>query len=514
MSAAGDRSRAAADRSGAGLRSGSLREVAFERLFYDAFLAGATFALRLQKRQIRKTLLLERGRPIECVSNLRHETLGQFLLNRGRISSADFKDGLSEAAARQVRIGEVLLERGLLGPAELDEALRQNLAYKLLECFTWEEGEFRIEPWIPDASDAPAIQPARVVFTGVTRFVPQARVTAALGALLERPLVLVPEARAVLAELRLSPVQERLARRLRRPTDPHELFQDGETPRDELARMLYACSVMGLLVPAEREGREIDEPPRAASEQADASEDALAVEIDLSELEPDAGTAAFQDEIRQEHRALRASSAHELLGVPACAPAARVRERYLALCRRYAPERFEAPDLACVAELAAELLHATTAAYEEIRGRAPRREAPAAPPCDEAPPPAAAPAPAGDDEVTLAGDARELAGEYARQAKERMVGGNFGAASGLLTLALRSDPANPASRIQLAYARFRESPAHAAESLHALTQVLAAAPGAALAHLYAAEVSHALEDFDGAAAHFRRGCELWAEEAG
>jgi hypothetical protein len=486
-------------------RSGSLRDVAFERLFHEAFRTQATFALRLQKRQIRKTLLLERGRPVECVSNLRHETLGQFLSNRGRIGNADFKDSLAEAAARQVRIGEVLLERGLLAPAELAEALRQNLAYKLLECFTWEEGDFRFEPWIPDVSDAPAINPARVAFTGITRFVPQCRVTAALGALLERPLVLAPGARELLGELRLSPVQERLVRRLRRTTDPHELFQDGATPRDELARTLYACSVLGLLAPAGR-----DEPPRREGE---AGADDLPVEIDLSELEAPGPGAALCDEIRQEHRALVVQTAREFLGLPGGAPAARARERYLELCRRYAPERFEAPELACVAELAAELLHATTAAYEEVRGRRPAGAIPA--PESSGEPAAAdlAPSRAADDEGALLRDAEQLAGEYARQAQERMVSGNFGAASGLLALALRSAPDDPASRVQLAYSRFCESPAHAAESLEALERVLEAAPGNALAHLYAAEISHALEAFERAAAHFERGCELWAGEA-
>jgi len=53
--------------------------------------------------------------------------------------------------------------------AELGEALRQNHAYKLLECFTWTEGEFRLDPWIPDVADAPLIRTARVVFAGISK---------------------------------------------------------------------------------------------------------------------------------------------------------------------------------------------------------------------------------------------------------------------------------------------------------------------------------------------------------
>jgi Tfp pilus assembly protein PilF len=79
---------------------------------------------------------------------------------------------------------------------------------------------------------------------------------------------------------------------------------------------------------------------------------------------------------------------------------------------------------------------------------------------------------------------------------------------------LRSDPENRPSRIQLAYTRVRESATNAAESLDALERALAALPGDVLAHLYAAEIRHALEDTDGAALHFRRACELWEAEPG
>ena len=163
------------------------------------------------------------------------------------------------------------------------------------------------------------------------------------------------------------------------------------------------------------------------------------------------------------------------------------------------------PELAPVAEMAAELLHAATTVYEQIRRRRPLAEA-LAPARDAAPPtPVCEPEPAPD--------ARGLAEEHARQARERMAGGNFGAAAALLTLALRSDPGNPSCRVLLAYARFRESAEHAAESLEALEEILVAAPDDVAARLFAAEIAHSVEDHDRAVAHFERGCALWEAAA-
>jgi hypothetical protein len=482
-------------------RSGSLRNRPFERLLFDVFLEERTLALVLRKRQIQKTLWIDGGAPVECVSNLRHETLGQFLVSRGRITNAEFKDCLTESASRQLRIGEVVLERRLLTPAELGEALRQNLAYKVLECFTWAEGEFRVEPWIPEVDDAPAIQTPRVVFTGITKFVPQDRVTAALGGILERPLVLAPQTRVALRDLRTSPMQEELIRTLRRPVDAHVLFQRAPAERDELARTLYACSVMGLVTIAAPSGGEAS--PDAA--EARPAAEAWTVEVDVSALD-DETPWVLRDEVAEEYRELRDGSAAPLFGVEPGAKAALVRARYVELCRRYAPERFEVPELAPVAEMAAELLHAATSAYEQLR----RRHSPAE---AHAPARGAASAGASLHEPEPAPDARGLAEEHGRQARERIAGGNFGAAAGLLTLALRSDPGNPSCRTLLAYARFRESPEHAEASLETLEEILIVAPDDVAAHLFAAEIAHSLEAHERAVAHFEQGCALWERAA-
>jgi len=475
-------------------RSGSLRKHPFERLLFDAFLEERTLALVLRKRQIQKTLWIDGGAPVECGSNLRHETLGQFLVSRERITNAEFKDCLAEAAARERRIGDVLLERGLLTPGELGEALRQNLAYKVLECFTWSEGEFRVEPWLPEAEDAPAIQTPRVVFTGVTKFVPQERVAAALGALLERPLVLAPQTRVSLRDLRTTPMQEALIRTLRRPTDAHALFQREGDERDELARTLYACSVIELVTAAESP---VFQASGARGAAASAVELAVGLEVDV-EVE-DETPWALRDEIAEEYRALCDGSAAASFGVEPGTEPAVVRARYVDLCRRYAPERFEVPELAPVAEMAAELLHAATTAYEQHRRRRPQPEARVSSAPSVAPSPAPEPAP----------DACGLAEAHVRQARERMAGGNFGAAAGLLTLALRSDPGNPSVRAELAYARFRESPENAAESLEALEEILTRTPDDAQAHLFAAEIAHGLDAHERAVKHFEHGLAAW-----
>ena len=223
---------------------------------------------------------------------------------------------------------------------------------------------------------------------------------------------------------------------------------------------------------------------------------------------------ALRDEIAEEYREFEGRDPTDLFGLPDGASPPTVRERYRELCRRYAPDRFEHPALAPVAEMAAELLHATAVGYEALRGRTSVDTGTEAPtPTTDDRDEAAAPSPdRSADAAELPPDPRRMAGQYARHARERMASGNFAAATGLLTLALRSDPGNRACRIELAYARFRERPECAGESLEELEGLLHAAPKNVLARLYAAEMSHAVDDFDRAADHFRAGCELWERE--
>src|SRR4029077_17727750 len=105
--------------------------------------------------------------------NLAHETLGRYMVLEGKLSEEDFTASLSKSAARGVPLGEVLLEGGLVTAVELFRILQQNLAKKLLDLFTWNEGELRRLDEPPQAASSLKVKVRQLILTGVPRFPPQ-----------------------------------------------------------------------------------------------------------------------------------------------------------------------------------------------------------------------------------------------------------------------------------------------------------------------------------------------------
>jgi tetratricopeptide (TPR) repeat protein len=192
--------------------------------------------------------------------------------------------------------------------------------------------------------------------------------------------------------------------------------------------------------------------------------------------------------------------------LPTDASPAAIRARYVELCDKYAPRRFEAPQLRAVSEKADELLRAVILAFRELDDERRRSEL-LATRGDRAPRRGHV-----YPESHFAGGAEELADSYCQRGHELMDTGNFGAASDLFSLALASDPEQSAYAVELAYAHFREPDGDAAQSLSELEKVLSRDPDCVQALLYAAEMAHALGQLERAERYFLRGCELWASQ--
>jgi hypothetical protein len=335
--------------------------------------------------------------------------------------------------------------------------------------------------------------------------------------------------------------------------------------RDEgVLRVLYALSVIGIVIPSSESLPEIPAPrtvpesppleletaspvpaatqleargefgPRApvwGAEEASEDDDPLdslfeslwvddPVEVEIEiELTPDPprcevsapdAPADVRDrrrvcnEILSDYLTHRDKDPFDFLGVPSDAPGTLIRHRYIELCRKYAPWRFEAPPFQAVAEKADELLRAAILAFGELKDDERRNELLAR--RGDRTPKRGQILPSSH----FADAAEELAETYCERGYELMATGNFGAASDLFSLALNSDPENRAYAVELAYVHFRESPSNAAQVLKELTAISSEDPGCVQAYLYAAEVAHALGELEAAEAYFLRGCQAWA----
>ena len=69
-------------------REGTLAESPFPVLLQALFTAERTATVELRQRQLVKRIALEDGLPVDCESNLMHETPGRYLVERGRLDEA------------------------------------------------------------------------------------------------------------------------------------------------------------------------------------------------------------------------------------------------------------------------------------------------------------------------------------------------------------------------------------------------------------------------------------------
>ncbi|HSM12700.1 MAG TPA: DUF4388 domain-containing protein, partial [Thermoanaerobaculia bacterium] len=125
----------------AALRELRIAEIPFAVVLVAHEAAATSGQLRARRGPVDKRVVLERGVPVDCRSNLLHETLNRYLVSLGRLEEARAEECLRRSIERGDLFGEVLVAEGLLTAEELTRLLQQNLAKKLLDLFTWPDGE-------------------------------------------------------------------------------------------------------------------------------------------------------------------------------------------------------------------------------------------------------------------------------------------------------------------------------------------------------------------------------------
>ena len=197
------------------LEQGSLTEIPFATLLHAMAVHKMTVLLEIQRRQAQKRIIIEHGVPVDCRSNLVHETLGRYMVSQGKLEQDVFTDAVNESLARGVRFGDILKEKGLITEEELTKVLQQNLAKKLLDGFTWEEGEFHLEYDVLEAEAPLKVNVPQLIVFGVTRFAPQEQVDGASAPLVGKPLALHPAPPYKPDEIKFTPKQTKVIEALR-----------------------------------------------------------------------------------------------------------------------------------------------------------------------------------------------------------------------------------------------------------------------------------------------------------
>lgn len=495
---------------------GSLREVPFAALLWA--LAAHTFdgVLEIRRRQLVKEIVFEDGVPVDCRSNLVHETLGRFMVAQGRLSEDDHDACLREAVRRGVRFGEVLRKRSLVGSSELFRILQQNLAKKLLDGFTWSEGDYRLGEETAEVGSPLAVRVPQLIVTGLTRFAPQTEVNAGVWPLVGRRLRLRAQPPVPLGRIKLTAPQRRVVDALCQPLEIRTAAEAADLPFDEVTRLIYALAILGAVAPADEiPDGSLPTLPEWAAEPAEGSAsppadtaspagggDTAHAADQLGETE----ARQWRDQVMDTYLAHRHEDAFDLLGLPEDAAPERIREAYLTYAHRFAPWRYRRPELASVRNEAAELFYTGARAFAELMDTEQRNtllhrrkilaeESRARP-----------------SGFQIQTDLLDSEKQY-QKGRALFDAGKLREALERLEFAADCDPQNGLYRAEAAYCRYLLHPTTGAdEALEELGESLRIDPDCGLAAFYAGEIHREQGSFDQAEPLLRRANQLMAPD--
>jgi len=494
-------------------REGSLSEVRFPVLLQALASRERTAVLQIRRGPIWKRIILEYGTPVDCRSNLIHETLGRFMVALGKLDEETGDRLTRDALARGVQLGDVLREEGVVDSLGLFKILQQNLAKKLLDGFTWKDGEFKVGFDVPEVDSPLKVRVPQLVVTGITRFSPIEEVNDAVSGLIGKKLVIPPVPAVDPAEIKLADGQRQLVEALRTPKRLDELALDGPLPHGEVSRLVYALTVLGAVVPEEL----LSTLPSAPSGTEKAPAASAAGELDATAAPPEepalppGETAKLANEVMEAYLAHRRQDAFDLLGVAPEASVADIRRRFLQFARRFAPWRFRGRELAGVADKAEDLFLAGSRAFGELMDTEQRntlifRRKTLAEERERERSAAAA------DQHKIETDLLDSQKQF-RKGLALVEKGQYDQALTILEFAADCDPQNSLYRAEAAWCRYLRSPGtDAKRALEELEEAQRIDPRAGLVALYAGEVHRGLGQWDEAENQLRRANQLMAPD--
>jgi len=504
-------------------REGNLQETPFSPLLCALSVQKKTTVLEIRRRQVWKKIVLEEGVPVDCRSNLVHETLGRYMVLEGKLSEEEFTSGLGRSASRGVPLGEVLLESGVVNAVELFRILQQNLAKKLLDMFTWRDGEFRIIEDDLRNEMSLKVKVPQLILMGVTKLVPQDEVDMSVASLVGKKLALHPAPLFPLEDIRLTQRQIQLTEAIKPGRRMGELAESTGLPVDEITRLLYALSILGVVAPADTLPKDATPPalsvtgsfhfagtrvvpdapaavPAPSPAVPAAPQPAAAPGLSAADVE------RRRNEIMQAYLTYRRQDAFDLLGLSETATPGAIEEKFLEFSRRFAPWGLEAPELGALEDRARDLFLSGARAFAELTDSEQRntllfrrktlRD-------EQAKKPAA-----------FGGIKTDLLDSEAQFKKGRslMEQGKYKDAVVLLEFAADCDPQNSLYAAELAYCRFLLSPAQASQAIRDLQETLRRDPSCGLAAYYAGEISRETGFYEDAENYLRRAIKLMSPD--
>jgi serine/threonine protein kinase len=125
---------------------GRLGRVTLARLLFRLARRRHAGMLRIESHPHHKELFLRRGDPVLVTSSMPDELLGTYLLNRKIITEEQLEQALNRLNEFGGRLGDAMVGERILSTNDLFRYLGEQLQDRILNIFTWREGDWA---WFP-----------------------------------------------------------------------------------------------------------------------------------------------------------------------------------------------------------------------------------------------------------------------------------------------------------------------------------------------------------------------------
>lgn len=205
--------------------------------------------IEASREGVTKRVYIKEGNVVHASSSDRDDSLGNYLQRSGLISAETFAETMAERERTNKKYGQLLIEKGTLSPAEIYQAIRQQIEAVVWSLFYWQDGGVMF--CIGDFREPEAIKiqlPMRqVILQGIKQAPNPKALVARLG---RKETVFEPCYRIEdLIELALDADEYRLLRLVDGRRTLFDVCTQGPHGAAENGKVMYAFQVLQLIRP-------------------------------------------------------------------------------------------------------------------------------------------------------------------------------------------------------------------------------------------------------------------------
>jgi tetratricopeptide (TPR) repeat protein len=189
------------------------------------------------------------------------DTLGQILLEHGRIDAKDYEACQQKTLSDGIRFGEALLQLGVMTLAELHDVLAAQTEQKLIALMGWADGTFNIEPTLEvDLARTSEVDLIPALWKGIAAHFETVRLFDYFFPVAQKYAVATPLFSVHYAKLGAFLRESGVIPLLNGKTKFQTILQAGTNDAARSAQLLYLLVIIEMVKPSEAPGDAADIP--------------------------------------------------------------------------------------------------------------------------------------------------------------------------------------------------------------------------------------------------------------